>query len=418
VINLSEELNPFKIAQKQLEKSVEVLGLEEEVHEILKEPMREFKVRIPIRMDDGTTKTFTGFRVQHNDARGPTKGGLRFHPDETLDTVKALSMWMTWKCAVVGIPYGGGKGGVICNPKELSVSELERLSRGYVRAIAQIISPLKDIPAPDVYTTPQVMAWMMDEYSTIVGYNAPGIITGKPISIGGSLGRGSATAQGAVFCIREAAKLLGIDLSNSTAAIQGYGNAGYYAAQIMKGMGVKIIAVSDSKGGIYNPKGMDPEAVFEHKSKTRSVIDFPGAKNISNAELLEIECDVLMPAALENQITGKNADKIKAKIVAELANGPVTPEADEIFMKKGIFDIPDFLCNAGGVTVSYFEWVQNQTGLYWHEQEVFERLDKIMTESFCAVHNTSTEKNIDMRTAAYVLAVSRVVESMRLRGWF
>jgi glutamate dehydrogenase (NAD(P)+) len=414
---VAEELNPFKIAQAQLEKSAKVLGLDPDVLEMLREPMRTLEVRIPVRMDDGSTKTFTGFRVQYNDARGPTKGGIRFHPDETIDTVKALASWMTWKCSVVGIPYGGGKGGVICNPKELSESELERLSRGYIRAIAQFVSPLKDVPAPDVYTTPQVMAWMMDEYSKIVQYNAPGIITGKPIPVGGSVGRGAATAQGAVYCIREAARVLDMDLSKCTAVIQGYGNAGHHAARLLDEMGVKIIAVSDSKGGVYKEDGIVPSEMYEFKQKTRSVRDFEGAKNITNDELLELECDFLLPSALENQITGANADNIKAKVVAEVANGPVTPEADAIFKKKGIFDIPDFLCNAGGVTVSYFEWVQNQTGLYWTEKEVAERLDRIMTDAFHAVYDTSNEKEIDMRTAAYVLAVARVVESMRLRGW-
>jgi glutamate dehydrogenase (NAD(P)+) len=417
VIIVAEELNPFKIAQAQLEKSAKVLGLDPDVLEMLREPMRTLEVRIPVRMDDGSTKTFTGFRVQYNDARGPTKGGIRFHPDETIDTVKALASWMTWKCSVVGIPYGGGKGGVICNPKELSESELERLSRGYIRAIAQFVSPLKDVPAPDVYTTPQVMAWMMDEYSKIVQYNAPGIITGKPIPVGGSVGRGAATAQGAVYCIREAARVLDMDLSKCTAVIQGYGNAGHHAARLLDEMGVKIIAVSDSKGGVYKEGGIVPSEMYEFKQKTRSVRDFEGAKNITNDELLELECDFLLPSALENQITGANADNIKAKVVAEVANGPVTPEADAIFKKKGIFDIPDFLCNAGGVTVSYFEWVQNQTGLYWTEKEVAERLDRIMTDAFHAVYDTSNEKEIDMRTAAYVLAVARVVESMRLRGW-
>jgi len=415
---MSEELNPFKIAQRQLEEAAEILGIEPEVHDILKEPQRILQVRIPVKMDDGVTKTFTGFRVQHNDARGPTKGGIRFHPDETIDTVKALASWMTWKSAVVDIPYGGGKGGVICNPKELSDSELERLSRGYVRAVAQIIGPLKDIPAPDVYTTPQIMAWMMDEYSKIVGHNAPGMITGKPIPIGGSLGRGSATAQGAIYCIREAAKALGIELEGTSAAVQGYGNAGYHAARLLDELGVKIIAVSDSRGGIYSAEGLDPEKVLEHKRRTRSVKDYPGSMGITNKELLEIDCDILLPSALENQITGENADDVKAKIVAELANGPVTPEADDIFEAKGIYDIPDFLCNAGGVTVSYFEWVQNQTGLYWSEEEVFKRLDEIMTRAFKAVHETSVEKGIYTRNAAYCLAVSRVVEAMRLRGWF
>ena len=415
---MTEELNPFKIAQMQLESAVDILGIEPEVHDILKEPKRILQVRIPVKMDDGTTKTFTGFRVQHNDARGPTKGGIRFHPDETIDTVKALASWMTWKCSVVGIPYGGGKGGIICNPKELSEGELERLSRAYVRAVVQIISPLKDVPAPDVYTTPQIMAWMMDEYSAICQYNAPGIITGKPIPVGGSLGRGSATAQGGVYCIREAAQILGIELKGATAVIQGYGNAGYHAARILTEMGVKVVGLSDSRGGIYNADGFDPENVSDFKRKNGSLVNYPGAMALTNEEVLELECDILCPAALENQITGANADNVKAKIVAELANGPVTPDADKVFIKKGIYDIPDFLCNAGGVTVSYFEWVQNQAGLYWSEEKVAKRLDEIMTKAFHAVHDTADEKGIYTRTAAYVVAVSRVVEAMKLRGWF
>jgi len=415
---VTEELNPFKIAQMQLESAVDILGIEPEVHDILKEPKRILQVRIPVKMDDGTTKTFTGFRVQHNDARGPTKGGIRFHPDETIDTVKALASWMTWKCSVVGIPYGGGKGGIICNPKELSEGELERLSRAYVRAVVQIISPLKDVPAPDVYTTPQIMAWMMDEYSAICQYNAPGIITGKPIPVGGSLGRGSATAQGGVYCIREAAQILGIELKGATAVIQGYGNAGYHAARILTEMGVKVVGLSDSRGGIYNADGFDPENVSDFKRKNGSLVNYPGAMALTNEEVLELECDILCPAALENQITGANADNVKAKIVAEIANGPVTPDADKVFIKKGIYDIPDFLCNAGGVTVSYFEWVQNQAGLYWSEEKVAKRLDEIMTKAFHAVHDTADEKGIYTRTAAYVVAVSRVVEAMKLRGWF
>ena len=415
---MTEELNPFKIAQMQLESAVDILGIEPEVHDILKEPKRILQVRIPVKMDDGTTKTFTGFRVQHNDARGPTKGGIRFHPDETIDTVKALASWMTWKCSVVGIPYGGGKGGIICNPKELSEGELERLSRAYVRAVVQIISPLKDVPAPDVYTTPQIMAWMMDEYSAICQYNAPGIITGKPIPVGGSLGRGSATAQGGVYCIREAAQILGIELKGATAVIQGYGNAGYHAARILTEMGVKVVGLSDSRGGIYNADGFDPENVSDFKRKNGSLVNYPGAMALTNEEVLELECDILCPAALENQITGANANNVKAKIVAEIANGPVTPDADKVFIKKGIYDIPDFLCNAGGVTVSYFEWVQNQAGLYWSEEKVAKRLDEIMTKAFHAVHDTADEKGIYTRTAAYVVAVSRVVEAMKLRGWF
>ncbi len=414
---MAEELNPFKIAQRQLDTAAAVIGLDDDVLSLLREPLRSLQVRIPVHMDDGSTKTFTGFRVQYNDARGPTKGGIRFHPDETLDTVKALSSWMTWKCAVVGIPYGGAKGGVICNPKELSPTELERLSRAYIRSVSQFVGPKKDIPAPDVYTTPQIMAWMMDEYSQLMQYNSPGVITGKPIPVGGSLGRGNATAQGVIYCIREAAKELGMDLTQSTAVIQGYGNVGSYAAMILHDMGVKVIAVSDSRGGVYYPDGLNPTAVFEHKKKTGSVSGFPGAKDVTNAEILEIPCGILVPAALENQITGSNADRIQAKIIAEAANGPITPDADAILAKKGIFDIPDFLCNAGGVTVSYFEWVQNEAGFYWTEKEIYDRLGNIMTNAFHAVLETSRERKVDMRTAAYVLAVSRVVEAMRLRGW-
>ncbi|MEM4308188.1 MAG: Glu/Leu/Phe/Val dehydrogenase [Thermoplasmata archaeon] len=415
---MAEELNPFKIAQKQLDLCAEKLKLEPAVHQFLREPMRTLIVSIPVKMDNGETKVFTGFRVQYNDARGPTKGGIRFHPEETLDTVKALAAWMTWKCAVVNIPYGGGKGGVICDPKKMSKRELEQLSRGYVRAVAQIIGDEKDIPAPDVYTTPEIMAWMMDEYSKIKQYNVPGVFTGKPIVIGGSAGRGDATARGGSYCIREAAKALKINLKGANVAIQGFGNAGQFAMKILsEEYGCKIIAVSDSKGGIYNEKGLDYTKVMEHKEKTGSVVDFKGAKNITNQELLELECDILVPAALENQITAKNAGKIKAKIVAELANGPTTPEADEILYKNKVFVIPDFLCNAGGVTVSYFEWVQNINGYYWTEKEVHEKLDRIMTEAFHAVYEMSQKEKVHMRLAAYMVAVKRVADAVKARGW-
>jgi len=418
VEKMAEELNPFKIAQKQLDMCAEKLKLEPAVHQLLREPMRTLIVSIPVKMDNGETKVFTGFRVQYNDARGPTKGGIRFHPEETLDTVKALAAWMTWKCAVVNIPYGGGKGGVICDPKKMSKGELERLSRGYVRAIAQFIGDEKDIPAPDVYTTPEIMAWMMDEFSKIKQYNVPGVFTGKPLSIGGSAGRGDATARGGSYCIREAAKALNIKLKGANVAIQGFGNAGQFAAKILsEEYGCKIIAVSDSKGGIYRKEGLDVNKVLEHKEKTGSVQDFPGAKNITNKELLELECDILVPAALENQITKDNAGKIKAKIVAELANGPTTPEADEILYKNKVFVIPDFLCNAGGVTVSYFEWVQNINGYYWTEKEVHEKLDRIMTEAFHSVYEMSQKEKVHMRLAAYMVAVKRVAEAVKARGW-
>jgi len=415
---MAEELNPFKIAQEQLDRAAKIMKLDPAVHQILREPMRVLEVTIPVKMDDGSVKVFKGFRVQYNDARGPTKGGIRFHPQETLDTVKALAAWMTWKTSVVDLPYGGAKGGVICNPKEMSEGELERLSRGYIRAIGRFIGPERDIPAPDVYTNPQIMAWMMDEYSKIVGYNAPGVITGKPIEIGGSLGRGDATAKGGMYVLREAAKKIKLDLKKATVAIQGYGNAGQFAHKLVTEMfGSKVVAVSDSKGGIYSENGLDYEKVLAHKEKTGSVINFPGAKNITNEELLELNVDVLIPAALENQITGKNANNIKAKIVLELANGPTTPEADEILYKKGILDIPDFLANAGGVTVSYFEWVQNINGYYWTAEEVYQKLDQKMTKAFWDVMETMEKYKVDPRTAAYIVAVDRVAKAVKIRGW-
>ncbi|MFP3317970.1 MAG: Glu/Leu/Phe/Val dehydrogenase [Thermoplasmata archaeon] len=415
---MAEELNPFKIAQEQLDKAAKVMKLDPALHAFLREPMRVLEVTIPVKMDDGSVKIFKGFRVQYNDARGPTKGGIRFHPQETLDTVKALAAWMTWKTSVVDIPYGGAKGGVICDPKSMSEGEIERLSRGYIRAIGRFIGPEKDIPAPDVYTTPQIMAWMMDEYSKIVGYNAPGVITGKPLEVGGSLGRGDATAKGGMYCLREAAKKIKLDLSKATVAVQGYGNAGQFAHKLVTEMfGAKVVAVSDSKGGIYSEKGLDFEKVLAHKEKTGSVVNFPGTKNITNEELLELKVDVLIPAALENQITGENADKIKAKIVLELANGPTTPEADEILYKKGILDIPDFLANAGGVTVSYFEWVQNINGYYWTLDEVYQRLDQKMTKAFWDVMDAMEKYKVEPRTAAYIVAVKRVADAVRIRGW-
>ncbi|MEO0284776.1 MAG: Glu/Leu/Phe/Val dehydrogenase [candidate division WOR-3 bacterium] len=410
--------NPFEVAQEQLDRAAQVLKLEPHIHEMLRWPMREIHVSIPVRMDNGTVKVFRGFRVQYNDALGPTKGGIRFHPEETIDTVRALAAWMTWKTALMDLPYGGGKGGVVCNPKEMSQRELEELSRGYIRAIAQVIGPEKDIPAPDVYTNPQIMAWMMDEFSKIRQYNAPGVITGKPLRIGGSVGRNDATARGGMYVLREAAKKLGIDLKKATCAIQGYGNAGYFAHKLITEMfGTKVIAVSDSKGGIFNKKGLLFEEVFEHKNKTGSVVGFKGSEKITNEELLELDVDILIPAALEEVITGENAKRIKAKIILELANGPVTPEADEILHRKNILFLPDFLANAGGVTVSYFEWVQNITGLYWEEEEVYSKLDNKMTKSFNAVWDAMKEFNVDPRTAAYAVAVRRVVEGMKLRGW-
>ena len=411
------ELNPFLIAQRQLDECAKILNLDDSVREILRVPMREMHVSIPVRMDNGKIHVFQGYRVQYNDARGPMKGGIRFHPDETIDTVRALAAWMTWKTSIVDVPLGGGKGGVICNPKEMSDGELERLSRGYIQAISQIVGPEKDIPAPDVYTNPQTMAWMMDEFSKIHQKNQFGVITGKPLELGGSAGRGDATARGGCYTIREAANDVGLDLKGATVAIQGYGNAGYFAATLVTSLfGCKVVAVSDSRGGIINENGLDGEAVFEHKAKTGSVVDFPNSDPISNEDLLELDVDILIPAALENVITDENAGNIKARIICELANGPTTPEADDILYKNDVHMIPDFLANAGGVTVSYFEMVQNFYMYYWEENVVHERLDKKMTSAYHATLKASRKFNINMRQAAYVVAVERVVEAMRLRG--
>jgi len=415
---MDQKLNPFKIAQQQFDEAAELLGLDAGTRALLREPMREFHVSFSVRMDDGNFQVFKGFRVQYNDARGPTKGGLRFHPAETIDTVRALAAWMTWKTAVVDIPLGGGKGGVICNPKELSTGELERISRGYIRALGHYIGPEVDVPAPDVYTTPQIMAWMMDEFSIMTGYNVPGVITGKPPILGGSAGRGDATARGGIYTAREAAKALGIELKGATAAVQGYGNAGQFAHKLGgEILGLKIVAISDSKGGIVNWDGLDFDACVAHKAKTGSVINFPGAKNITNEELLELDVVVLFPAALENVITAANAPQIKAKISAELANGPTTPEADEILYKNGVYVIPDFLCNAGGVTVSYFEQVQNAYDYYWPIEEVQAKLDAKMTSAFHAVHEMAQQHKVNNRMAAYMVAVKRVADVAKLRGW-
>lgn len=415
---MKENLNPFAIAQTQLDEAAEVLQLDPDMHAFLREPMREFHFSIPVRMDDGTTKTFRGFRVQYNDARGPAKGGIRFHPDETIDTVRALAAWMTWKTAVSDIPLGGGKGGVICDPRGMSQGELERLSRGFMRNISRHIGITQDVPAPDVNTNPQIMSWMLDEYEVLTGRKEPGVITGKPLALGGSAGRTPATAMGGLFTIRETAKLLNMDLEGATAAVQGYGNVGSFAHILgHNDFGMKFVAVSDEYGGIYNPNGLDPVVIAEHVRKTGKVIDCPGTENITNAELLELEVDILIPGAIENQLTSKNAANVKAQIVAELANGPTTPEADNILNDKGIYIIPDFLCNAGGVIVSYFEMVQNGDQFYWDEKMVNERLDRNITTAFHAVHNMAQKKKVDNRVAAYLVAVDRVAEAVRLRGW-
>ena len=413
-----EQLNPFAIAQAQLDEAAAVLQLDPSIHAYLREPVRELHVTLAVKMDSGVSKVFKGFRVQYNDARGPTKGGIRFHPDETIDTVRALAAWMTWKCAVVDIPLGGAKGGIICNPKEMSQSELERLSRAYVRQVGRILGPEMDVPAPDVYTTPQIMAWMADEFSVLRGHNEFGVITGKPLPLGGSKGREDATARGGMFCIREATKALGIESRGATMAIQGFGNAGQFAATLgAELLGAVVVAVSDSKGGVHNPAGLNADDVIEFKKRTGSVVGYPNAQPISNKDLLELKVDILVPSALENAITGQNASRIKAKIVAELANGPTTPEADVILYRNGVYVIPDFLCNAGGVTVSYFEMVQNAYDRYWSEQTVHERLDEKMTLAFHAVHNKAQELKIHNRLAAYCVAVERVAEAVHLRGW-
>ncbi|MCR3923107.1 MAG: Glu/Leu/Phe/Val dehydrogenase [Firmicutes bacterium] len=412
----TENLNPFEIVQQQICTAGQCLALDPAIEEILKEPKRVLMVTFSVKMDDGTAKVFKGIRSQHNDAIGPCKGGVRFHPDVTLDEVKALSMWMTFKCGVVGLPYGGGKGGVICNPKELSQGELERISRAYIEAIASIIGPDKDIPAPDVYTNSQIMAWMMDTFSRLKGSNQFGVVTGKPIIVGGSLGRNEATAQGCVFVITKAAEKLGLPLEGATVAIQGYGNAGSVAAVLLNKMGCNVVAVSDSCGAIYNPAGIELEVLYQHKRDSGSCINLPGCERISNEELLELPVDILVPAALENQITAKNAEQIKAKIVAEAANGPTTPEADRILFAKGITVIPDILANAGGVTVSYFEWVQNLMNYYWSEQEVNDKLQTIMYNAFDNVYAASQQHQVDLRTAAFIVSINRVAEAIKVRG--
>jgi glutamate dehydrogenase (NAD(P)+) len=410
--------NPFEIAQRQLDEAAEMLGLSPAMHAFLRVPMREMHFSIPIQLDDGSYQTFEGFRVQYNDARGPAKGGIRFHPDETIDTVRALAAWMTWKTSVVDIPLGGGKGGIICDPKSLSVTELERLSRGYMRRVAYFIGEDKDVPAPDVYTTPQIMAWMMDEYETIKGRHLPGVITGKPVPLFGSLGRGDATARGGIYVTREAAKCLNLDLAGTPAAIQGYGNAGQFAHKLGKDLlDLKIVAISDSKGGIYKEDGIEFTKAVSWKERTGSVINFPGADNITNSDLLELPVKVLFPSALEGVITEVNAAKIQAKIVAELANGPTTPEADKILSDKGVFVLPDFLCNAGGVTVSYFEQVQNAYNFYWPIDEVQARLDAKMTKAFHAVNDMSVAHRTHNRLGAYLVAVKRVADAVATRGW-
>jgi glutamate dehydrogenase (NAD(P)+) len=414
---MSQPINPFEMALTQLDEVAKLINLDKGMHEILAHPKRVLTVSIPVKMDSGEIKVFTGFRSQHNDARGPYKGGIRYHPQVTVEEVKALSMWMTWKCAIADIPYGGGKGGIICNPKEMSEGELERMTRRYAYGIADIIGPRTDVPAPDVYTGGKEMAWIMDTYSALKGnYVQPEVITGKPLAIGGSLGRNEATGRGLSFTVREAAKKLNINMKDATVAVQGFGNAGQFASQLVEDQGAKVIAVSDSKGGVYNKEGMTVQALRKHKEKTGSVVGFSGAKSISNEDLLEVNCTILIPAALENQINATNAKNVKAKVVAEAANGPTTPEADDILFNNGILVIPDILANGGGVTVSYFEWLQNLRREYWTEDEVNQRLDKNITKAFLDIYKTHEDYQVNMRKASMVLAVNRVAEAVNIRG--
>jgi glutamate dehydrogenase/leucine dehydrogenase len=413
-----EEPNPYDVAKKQLEIVAEHMKLDPDILELLKHPKRTLVVSLPVRMDNGTIKVFTGMRVQHWDAFGPFKGGIRYHPNTCLDEVKALAIWMSIKSAVIGLPYGGAKGGIICNPKEMSDTEVEHLTRRFTHEIMEIIGPYRDVPAPDVYTSEREMAWIYDTYSEAQGYAIPEVVTGKPIAVGGSLGRREATSRGAVITIREAAKHLKIPLKGATVAIQGYGNVGYYAAVLMAEYGSKIVAVSDSRGGIYNPDGFAPNAVKAHKNETGSVIGYPGTQQITNEELLELDIDILIPAALENQILAHNAPNIKAKIIGEGANGPTTPEADEILYKNGVFVVPDILANAGGVTVSYMEWVQNLTRESWTEKEVNSKLEDRMVAAFDEVYAIHQKEKVHMRTAAYILALSRIAEAIKARGIF
>lgn len=408
--------NPLAVALYQLALAAEHLNLDPGIYEVLKHPKRALIVSLPVKLDNGEVAVFSGCRVQHSDARGPFKGGLRYHPDVTLDEIKALAMLMTWKCAVVDIPYGGAKGGVCCNPKDMSSSELERLTRRYATMILDLIGPYRDVPAPDVYTNEQTMAWIMDTYSLFKGYSVPESVTGKPIILGGFKQREEATSMGVAFCIREAVKHLQMNVKESRVVVQGFGSVGWNLARILHEQGYRIVAVSDSKGGIYNPGGIDPLKVSDHKNRTGSVLGYPDSKHVTNEELLELPCDILAPAALEDQIRKENADKINAKILAEGANGPTTPEADKILLEKNVFLIPDILANSGGVTSSYFEWVQNLMRERWSEQEANSKLEAMMIKAFEDVYETSQKRETDMRTAALVLGVGRVAEAIKTLG--
>jgi glutamate dehydrogenase len=411
--------NTLSATRNLIRESVERLKLSPSVYEYLKVPMRFVEVAIPVEMDDGSTRVFTGYRSQHNNVLGPFKGGIRFHPEASPDEVKALSMWMTLKCALVGVPFGGGKGAVVCDPRQMSLKEKERVSRGYVRAMGNVLGPETDIPAPDVYTDAQVMAWMADEHTIIMQKPSFGVVTGKPLPVGGCVGREEATSRGCVFAAREAARALNIPLKSCRIAIQGAGNVGGYAALLLQEEGCTIVAITDSRGGLYNPAGMDARAVMAHKKRTGSLAGFPGADAITNAELFRLDCDILIPAALENQITGDNAAGVKAKIVVEGANGPTTPDGDRILKEKNVLLVPDILANSGGVTVSYFEWVQNNYGFRWDAETVNKRLEDKMVEAFRMVYSFTSQNcaNLDMRSGAYMYAIQRLAEAMHYRGW-
>ncbi|MGM0861678.1 MAG: Glu/Leu/Phe/Val family dehydrogenase [Bacillota bacterium] len=411
-----ENLNLFLSTQTVIREALRKLGYSNDVYELMKEPIRMLTVRIPVKMDNGSVNVFTGYRSQHNDAVGPTKGGVRFHPEVTEEEVKALSIWMSLKCGITNLPYGGGKGGIICDPRNMSFGELERLSRGYVRAISQIVGPTKDIPAPDVYTNSQIMAWMMDEYSRLREFDSPGFITGKPLVLGGSQGRETATAQGVTICIEEAVKKKGIDLQNARIIIQGFGNAGSFLAKFMHDAGAKVIGISDANGALYDPKGLDIDYLLDRRDSFGTVTNL-FTDVISNQELLEKDCDILVPAAISNQITAKNAHDIKAAIVVEAANGPTTLDATKILNEKGVLLVPDILASAGGVTVSYFEWVQNNQGYYWSAEEIAEKLRKVMVDSFENIYQTSITHKVDMRLAAYMTGIRKSAEAARFRGW-
>ncbi|ELK41699.1 glutamate dehydrogenase [Brevibacillus agri] len=411
-----ETMNLLHSTQTVIKEALDKLGYQESMFELLKEPLRVLTVRIPVRMDNGEVKVFTGYRAQHNDAVGPTKGGIRFHPEVTEDEVKALSIWMSLKAGIVDLPYGGGKGGIICDPREMSFRELERLSRGYVRAISQLVGPTKDIPAPDVFTNSQIMAWMMDEYSRIREFDSPGFITGKPIALGGSHGRETATAKGVTICIREAAKRRNIDVKGARVVVQGFGNAGSYLAKFMHDAGAKVVGISDAYGALHDPNGLDIDYLLDRRDSFGTVTKLFN-NTITNKELLELDCDILVPAAIENQITAANAHNIKAQIVVEAANGPTTLEATKILTERGILLVPDVLASAGGVTVSYFEWVQNNQGYYWTEEEVEEKLEKVMVRSFENVYSLSQTRRVDMRLSAYMVGARKMAEASRFRGW-